>query len=81
MTTRRRAASKALRSIARDSDRQLPLPHERDETTDAQATAPAHEMKRAHADVASGQVDTDDRGVQAVQAFRAVRSGRTKPRQ
>jgi len=35
------------------------LPHERDESSDSQATAPRGVMKQAHADVVSGKVDTD----------------------
>jgi hypothetical protein len=45
------------------------LPHERDESEDSQESAPREDMKQAHADITSGQVDTDlhgERGVEAV---------------
>ncbi|MGI4850255.1 MAG: hypothetical protein ACRYGK_19275 [Janthinobacterium lividum] len=46
------------------------LPHERDESDDSQQSGPREDMKQAHADIASGQVDTDlhgHRGVEAVE--------------
>ena len=48
-------------------------PNERDESPDPQPT-PAHtEMKQAHADLESGQVDTDLRGERGVE--KAVLTG------
>lgn len=46
------------------------LPHEHDESHDSQKSEPRKDMKQAHADISSGQVDTDlhgARGVESVQ--------------
>lgn len=51
-------------------------PHERDESPDAQPTAAHEEMEQAHADLESGQVDTDLRGERGVE--KAVRPGVNK---
>lgn len=51
------------------------LPHEHDESHDSQKSGPRKDMKQAHDDIASGQVDTDlhgARGVEAAQAGKAA---------
>lgn len=41
------------------------LPHERDESVDMTHGEPSEKMRQAHADVASGQQDTDARNSEA----------------
>ncbi|WP_159910900.1 hypothetical protein [Pantoea sp. 18069] len=41
------------------------LPHERDESVDMTHGAPSEKMRQAHADIASGQQDTDARNTEA----------------
>ncbi|MBS7777623.1 hypothetical protein [Acidovorax sp. CCYZU-2555] len=41
------------------------LPHERDESVDMTHGAPSEKMRQAHADVVSGQKDTDARNTEA----------------
>jgi hypothetical protein len=43
------------------------MPHERDEATDKQSTAPRKDMKQAAADLARGLVDTDMHGQRGVE--------------
>jgi hypothetical protein len=48
-------------AIAPESVAGLPLPHERDESTDASAAAPDPVMTQAKRDIDAGMVDTDMR--------------------
>lgn len=48
----------------------LRLPHERDQSTDSTADAPAPEMQQAHQDLQEGQVDTDMRATPGLDAGR-----------
>lgn len=50
------------------------LPHERDESSDSQDTAPRGKMKQAHDDVESGKMDTD-RGAPANAAYQKQKRG------
>ena len=53
------------------NDTDLPLPHERDESSDGVTSAkPDPVMKQAHEDLASGQVDTDLRSTPGLDAQR-----------
>ena len=49
----------------RDPDDAPKLPHERDESVDMTHGEPSEKMRQAHADVASGQQDTDARNTEA----------------
>lgn len=51
------------------------LPHERDESSDSQQTAPREVMKRAHDDVVHGRQDTD-RGPVADETYHRTLRGR-----
>ena len=44
-------------------------PHERDESTDSQESAPRRDIKQAYDDLMAGQVDTDLRGERGVDAL------------
>ena len=49
------------------------LPHERDESSDSQASEPRPEMRQAHDDIVSGRVDTD-RGTPLNEAYQKQKS-------
>jgi hypothetical protein len=57
------------------------LPHEHDESSRQTGTPPRRVIKRAHQDLTTGRVDTDERGLKAARAFdnsqSAARMGRT----
>jgi len=46
------------------------LPHEVDESFDSQTSKPRDDMKQAHDDIESGQIDTDRRGMPGVEEVR-----------
>ena len=56
------------------------LPHEHDESSGQTSAPPRTVIKRAHRDLTTGRVDTDERGLKAVRAFEnsqsAARMGR-----
>ncbi len=46
-----------------DTDRQKPrMPHERDQSSDSQESAPREVLEQAYRDIEQGQQDTDRRG-------------------
>jgi hypothetical protein len=47
----------------------LPLPHERDQSSEQPPARRTRVLKTAHQDVEQGRVDTDQRGVEALRAF------------
>lgn len=49
-------------------------PDERDESADSQASAPRAVVKRAHDDLASGRVDTDERSRGATDLMKRLRA-------
>jgi hypothetical protein len=49
------------------------LPHEHDESSDSQQSAPRPEIQQAHDDLAAGRVDTD-RGAPANAAYQKQKS-------
>lgn len=51
----------------------LPLPHERDQSVDATATAPDPQMVQAQRDIDAGLVDTDMRATPGLDATRRAR--------
>jgi hypothetical protein len=51
----------------------LPLPHERDQSIDATATAPDPKMVQAKRDLDNGMVDTDMRATPGLDAKRRAR--------
>lgn len=51
----------------------LPLPHERDQSTDATAKAPDPQMVQAQRDIDAGLVDTDMRATPGLDAKRRAR--------
>ncbi|GGI19464.1 MAG: hypothetical protein REI95_06715 [Oxalicibacterium faecigallinarum] len=46
------------------------LPHEHDESFDSQRSGPRDDMRQAHDDIESGQIDTDRRGMPGVEEVR-----------
>jgi len=51
------------------------LPHEHDESFDSQRDQPREVMRRAHDDIAEGQVDTDRRGMPGLDEVERQRPG------
>jgi hypothetical protein len=52
-------AERGVTAVSHDTKRAPKLPHERDESTDAMASAPRKRIKQAHDDLERGLVDTD----------------------
>lgn len=51
------------------------LPHEHDESFDSQSSEPRDDMRQAHADIESGQIDTDRRGMPGVEEVKRDQPG------
>lgn len=51
------------------------LPHEHDESFDSQHDKPREVIKRAHDDIAEGQMDTDRRGMPGVEEVERHKPG------
>lgn len=64
-----RSAGKTTATDTRSDTDDLPLPHERDEASDASHTASKEKIEHAAHDLAKGQVDTDRRQ-DATEVFR-----------
>ncbi len=63
--------AQARRAAARDKDGELPLPHERDQSSDGVTSPePDPRIKQAQQDIESGQVDTDLRNTPGLDAPR-----------
>ena len=58
MTTQQTPGRKSDTTVRRDSDAEPQLPHERDESTEKDAT-PRPRIEQAHRDLKRGLVDTD----------------------
>jgi hypothetical protein len=71
MSMKMRSPKKAQRRrrVVEAAQPEMPLPHERDETSAQPAARPTRVVKTAHRDVKQGLQDTDPRGVEALRAF------------
>lgn len=66
-TTKRHDERQGMKDGKGDQDASPRLPHEHDESFDSQVSGERDEMRQAHADIESGQIDTDRRGMPGVE--------------
>ncbi|WP_293775590.1 hypothetical protein [uncultured Oxalicibacterium sp.] len=66
-TTKRHDDRQGVSSRGDSHDSSPRLPHEHDESFDSQKSGPRDDIRQAHADIESGQIDTDRRGMPGVE--------------
>ncbi|HEX2604266.1 MAG TPA: hypothetical protein VHL60_06300 [Oxalicibacterium sp.] len=75
INTQKRHKDDAQPLTSVDKGKSPRMPHERDESFDSQDDHPREVIKRAHDDIAEGQMDTDRRGMPGVEEVERAKPG------